>query len=96
MPSTKSRLQNLKLLLRLYQAAIAISDISQVFGQRQENRQWSDSIAKQLRFDQHTDAMKAVEMVVCPIISGQTKISGAVRYQCCSIVSALIKTEVCA
>jgi hypothetical protein len=80
----KSRLHNLiaaKLIMRVFQAAVAISDICQVFGQRQESRQWSDSAAKQLRFDQHSEAMKAVEMVVCPIISGQIEISGAVLCQ---------------
>jgi hypothetical protein len=77
-------------LMRLFQAAFAIADISQVFGKRQESRQWSDATAKQLRSDQHADAiMKAVEMVVCPIISGQVKIAGAVQHQCYSTVSVL-------
>jgi hypothetical protein len=66
----------------IFQAAISISDISQVFGKRQERRQWSDSTAKQLASDHQNEAMKAIEMVVCPIISEQIEISGFLYVDC--------------
>ena len=58
-------------------AVSALADISQVYGMRQESRQWSNAVSKQLGCYLHIDAMKVMESSVRPILAGTEGIPGA-------------------
>ena len=58
------------------QAVLSMSDIVQVYGKRQESRQWSDTMVKQLGCDLNPEILKAAEPIVRQMLSEEIEDSG--------------------
>ena len=49
-----------------------------MYGKRQESRQWSAAMVRQLGCELNSEILKAVESVVRPLISGEMESPGAI------------------